>query len=52
MHEFVLGEYFGDHVSVDISQTTFDSVVVVRELLVIESQQMENRGMKIMNSNH
>jgi|GEM_PF-4278166 len=41
-------EDFVDHVSVDIGQTSSDSVVKECELFMIESQQVQNGGIQIV----
>ena len=46
-----LGQYLLDHVSMNIRETSPDAVVVEAEFLVIESQKMQDRGVKVVCSN-
>ena len=45
-----LGEYVGDHFAVDIGQPSLDSVVVDAETAVLESSQVQDCGVDIMNT--
>ena len=38
-----------DHMTMNISQTTIEAIVIIGELLMIETQQVENRRIKVPN---
>ena len=43
----ILHEDFLDHTTVDVGQTTLDSVVVIRQRFVIDAEQLENGGVEV-----
>src|SRR5262245_6194043 len=38
-----------DHVAVDVGQTVIAATVTVGQFLVVQAQQMQNRGVQVMN---
>ena len=48
---FTLREDFADHVAVHISKPVIASAVAVSQLLVINAEQVKNRGVEIVNVN-
>src|SRR5690606_3258161 len=43
-----LRQHFANHLAVDVRQSALDAVVVEGQLLVVETQQVEHRGVEVV----
>lgn len=45
------GECFGHHVAMHVGQPPFDAIVVVRQFFVIDAEEVQHRGVKVVPGN-